>query len=281
MIVKISLLASFLLWNFCAANSSAQSRDDFLGVKMRSEVQAIIKEIEVKTNRKIYREFVRQEAFHLGSSFIDEDGLPVVLIDFNLEKDEKKLEAVIVHELLHLQLIVNNFPIFLFSPTVKTAKGRAIDVEQENVNDLKNLIDHRVFQSDMEKLGLDKHINLAGDAATQAKKMKGQADGQTEVVNYVRAMLEYQNARDVLTLQKIYEANGWTNSLKTGREIAALISSTKLQTPKDVEAVFLRCLLKLYPPPNSTFTFRLTVDPHNKIFRRMIINIGRTTRRRS
>lgn len=281
MTVKFSLIALFLLWNFCAANTSAQNRDKFLGVKLRPEIRAIISEIENKTGRKIYAEFVRQEDYFLGSSFIDDEGLPVVLIDFNLEKDEKKLEAVIVHELLHLRLIVNNFPIFLFSPTVKTAKGRAIDVEQGNVNDLKNIIEHRVFKSDMEKFGLDKYIDLAGDAARQAKKMKGRADGQTEVVNYVRAVLEYQNPQDVLVLKQIYQANGWNRALRTGKEIADIISFAKPQTPKDVESVFLKCLLKLYPPPNSTFTFRLTVDPNNKIFRRMIIGIGRTARKRN
>ncbi|MCA1637854.1 MAG: hypothetical protein LC768_05890 [Acidobacteria bacterium] len=208
----------------------------------------------------------------LGSSLISEDGIPVVLIDYSLEDDPKKLEAVIVHELLHLRLRVNNYPTFVFSPSVRTAKGPAIEVEQSNVNDLKNLIEHRVFKGEMERFALYRHVNLAGDAAKGAKKQKGKEGGQTEVINYVRAILEYHKASDIEELRKIYEANNWKNSIKTGEEIAALISQSNPQTPQAVETVFLKCILKLYPPPSPKYTFKLTLDPENKFWRRMIIN---------
>lgn len=95
--------------------------------------------------------------------------------------------------MLHLRLRVNNYPTFIFSPAIKTAKGRAIEVEQSNINDLKSIIEHKVFKTDMQKFGLYKFINLAGDTAERAKKQKGQADGQDDVINYARAILEYQN----------------------------------------------------------------------------------------
>ena len=277
MAIKFSLIALVLLWNACVAHSLAQRPQDFLGVKLRPEVQIIVKEIEKKTGKEIYAEFVRQEDFQLGSSFISEEGTAVVLVDFSLEDETEKLEAVIVHELLHLRLRVNNYPTFLFSPNIKTAKGRAIDVEQSNVNDLKNIIEHHIFKAEMERFGLYAFINLAGDTAEQAKKQKGQDDGQDDVINYVRAILEYQNPQDIATVEKIYAANGWRRSLQTGKEIADIISFEKLETPKDVETVFLKCLLKLYPPPNSTLSFKFNVDASNKFFRRMIINIARNS----
>ena len=264
---------------FLSINSFAQN-GEFLGVKLRPEIRSVIKEIETKSGEEIYAEFVRQKDFMLASSLISEDGVPVVLVDYSLEDDSKKLEAVIAHELLHLRLRVNNFPTFVFSPTVNTAKGRAIDVEQGNINDLKDLIEHRVFKAEMEKLGLDKSINIAGDIASHARKNKGQADGQDDSINYARAILEYLNPADAEEVRKIYTANGWQRSLQTGRQIADIISSSILNTPKDVEIVFLKCILKLYPPPRPEYTFKLTLDTSNKIWRRMIINTSTKTNRK-
>ena len=190
---------------FLSINLFAQSSSDFLGIRLRPEVQQIIKEIEQKSVKKVYGEFVQQQEFMFGSSFISADGVPVVRIDFSLQKDEKKLEAVVAHELLHLRLRVNNYPNFLFSPSVNTAKGRAIDTEQSNINDLKALIEHRIFRADLEKLELYKYLDLAGDTAKNARKYKNRADGQSDAINYARAILEYQNAADIEEVRKIFE----------------------------------------------------------------------------
>ncbi len=274
---QLTLIFAILAFS---ANLFAQSSDEFFGIKISPGVRSIINEIENKTGEDIYIEFVRQEDYMLGSSFISEDGVPVVLIDYALEDDAKKLEAVVVHELLHLRLRVNNFPTFVFSPTVNTAKGRARDTEQGNINDLKNMIEHQVFKPEMEKFGLNKIIDLAGDIAKGARANKNQADGQDDAINYSRAILEYPNAKDVAEVQKIYEENGWKFSLRAGGEIAGIISQSNPKTAKDVEAVFLKCLLKLYPPPRPEYIFRLTLDAKNKLFRRMIISTATQTVRR-
>lgn len=275
-------LALFLLLSVFVFQSFAQNRNEFLGLNLRPEARAIIKEIEDKTGKKIYVDFVQQENYTIGSSFIaDEDGTAVVLIDFGLEKDAKQLEAVFVHEILHLRLRVNNYPTYIFSPTVQTAKGRAIDVEQGNINDLKDLIEHRIFRAEMDKFGLHKFINIAREGIAGAKKDKGKVDGQDDSINFARAALEYVNQSEIDEMRKIYVANGWTRSLLTGQEIADIIKLSNVRTPQDAEAVFLKCLLKLYPPPNANFTFRLAIDPTNKYFRRMTINVGRRSRKRN
>lgn len=272
-------LAIIFLCLFLSVNSFAQT-GELLGIKLRPEIRAVVKEIETKTGEDIYAEFVEHKDYMLGSSLISEDGVPVVLIDFSLETDARKLEAVIAHELLHLRLRVNGYPTFRFSPNVNTAKGRAIDVEQGNINDLKDLIEHRIFKSDLEKFGLSKYLNLAGDTADGARKNKGREDGQDDAINYARAILEYLNPADIEEVRKIYAANNWHTSLRMGKEIAEIISSSKLQTPQDAETVFLKCLLKLYPPPHPTFTFKLTVDRANKFFRRMIVNTSTQPKRK-
>lgn len=276
--IVFSRAAIIFLFLFSSVNLFAQN--EFPGVRLRPEIRAVVKEIETKTGKEIYAEFVREDDFQLGSSFISDDGVAVVLVDYSLESDPKRLEAVIVHELLHLRLRVNNYPTFVFSPTIQTAKGRAIDVEQSNINDLRSLIEHRIFKAEMEKFGLSEYIDLAGDTAAQARKKKGQADSQADSINYARAILEYLNPSDTEEVRKAYAANGWQRSLRTGEEIAGTISASKLQTPKDMEAVFLKCLLKLYPPPRQTFTFKLTVDANNKFFRRMVIKTSSQSGRR-
>jgi hypothetical protein len=175
---------------------------------------------------------------------------------------------------------VNNYPTFIFSPKVRMAKGRAIDTEQGNINDLKDLIEHRVFRSEMEEFGLYRYIDISGDTADNAKKRNGQQDGQADAINYARAILEYRNQPDVMLVKQIYAANGWKRSLQIGEEVADTIAAADPKTPKDVETVFLRCLLKLYPIPRSGIIFTLTADPSNKYFRRLLVNTAQTARKR-
>lgn len=256
-----------------------QARIELLGVKLGPEVTAIVREIETKTGRKLYADLVTQPDFQLGASFIDDDGRAVVVVDPGLAREANKLEAVITHELLHLRLTVNNYPAFIFSPTVRTAKGLAIDVEQSNINDLRSVIEHRVFKAEMERFGLYKFIDLAGDTAAIAKNRKGQEDGQDDAINYARAILEYQQTADISQVEKIYKSNGWTRSLAEGRAIADIIRQTRIVSPKEVETVFLRCLDKLYPSPGARFTFALSIDPGNKHFRRMVISLRRARKK--
>ena len=274
------MVFAVLLFGLAVCNTSAQSADKFLGIKLRPDVREIVREIENKTGKRIHSEFVRQEEFLLASSFVDDDtGAAFVLVDQSLEDDADKLQAVIAHELLHLRLRVNNYPTFIFSPSVRTAKGRAIDVEQEHVNDLLSLIEHRVFKADMEKFGLYKYIDLAGDTAADARNRKGDQDGQADALNYARAILEYSDPRDVNMVKQLFQANGWTRSLKEGSDIAGIIAQSDPRTVNDVQAVFLRSLMILFPPP-KTAAFKITVDPTNKYFRRMVINLSQIVRKR-
>lgn len=250
----------------------SQPPDEFLGIRLRPEIKEIVKEIETKTGKKIRSEFIEQTDSLLASSYIDEDGSAMVLVDFSVRNNAKKLEAIIVHELLHLRLRVNNYPTFVFSPLVRMAKGRAIDTEQDNINDLKDLIEHRVFKADMERFGVYKSIDLAGDTAAAARKRKGQMDGQADAINYARAILEYQNQPDVSEVRRMFQANGWTRSLQLGQDLAEIISRAEPRTTKDVETIFLSCLLKMYPTRKGGITFKLTVDRNNRYFRRLIIS---------
>lgn len=273
--IKFKLI-TIICWSLLSsANICAQTSEDFLGITLRPEVQAIIKEIEQKTGKKILARFVEQQDFALGSSYISEDGLAVVLVDYNLEDNSNKLEAVITHELLHLRLRVNGYPTFLFSESVNTARGRAIDTEQGHINDVTSLIEHQIFKADMEKFGLYKFVNLAGDTANSARKNKGREDEQADSINYTRAILEYPFEKDVEEVRKIYIANKWARALRDGAAIAGFIKTANIRTPKEVDAVFLKCLLQLFPLPRSAYYFKLTLDPNKKVGRRMIISVSK------
>lgn len=275
------LSACFALTISCVFAYS-QQRDTFLGIKLRPDVRSIVREIEDKTHRSIHAEFAQQPEFQLGASYIDDDtGEAVIAVDPSVKSDERKLEAIITHELLHLRLRVNNYPTFIFSPNIRTAKGRAIDVEQEHVNDLRSMIEHMVFKADMEKFGLYKFIDLAGDTADDARNRKGDEDGQGDAINYARAILEYSDPKDTALVKQLFQTNGWTRSIKDGSDIANAISTSVLNTPKDVESVFLRCLLILYRPLGASFTFTFSVDPANKYFRRLVINSAKTVKKRT
>ena len=248
----------------------AQNEKLLLGIKLRPEVRAIADEIELKTKKKIYAVFDEFEnEYTLGSSFIDTDGTPYLRANTSLKSQKQKLEAVVAHELLHLRLRANGFPVFLFAPTVKTSRGLAQDVEQPNVNDLTSLIEHRSFKPEMDKLGLNQIINLAGDTERDAARRYGEEDGQADALNFARAVLEYQNREDVERLRRIYVKNKWQKSLKTGQEIADLISRSAITAPKDSADVFRLCFAKLYPTPRP---LKLTPDKTVKAYSQLLIS---------
>jgi hypothetical protein len=277
--VKPALL--IFLFLTASLSLSAQSGRTLLGVKLRPEIAALADEIEKKTGKKIYAEFTGLEEYMIASSFINEDdGRPIVLVSPGLEGDAKKLPAVLSHELLHLRLRVNNFPTFVFSPDVKTQRGRAIDVEQGNINDLKDLIEHRVFRPEMEKFGVYGVLDIAGDTAKNAAARKGKQESNADAINYARAILEYQDLKDVKRVTGLFTANGWKRSIKIGSEMADIINNSVVKTPEDDQAVFLRCISKLYPPPGG-YSFKLTPDPTNKHFRRMIVSIDKRATRKT
>ena len=249
----------------------AQGEKLFLGLKLRTEVRAIADEVERKTGRKIVAVFDEFEDEHtLGSSFIHTDGTAYLRANPDLRAQKPKLEAVIAHELLHLRLRANGYPVFLFARSVKTARGLAQDVEQSNVNDLASLIEHRIFKAEMDRLGLNAVIDLAGDTERDAARRSGEADGQADALNFARAVLEYQKAADIENLRKIYVRNKWQKSLKMGQEIADLISPASYSSPKDSAAVFRLCLAKLYPSPRP---FKLTPDASIKAYRQFLISL--------
>jgi hypothetical protein len=258
--------ASLIL--FFGGGVFAQNEKLFLGVKLRPEVQSIISEIEGKTKRKIYAEYAELEEHTLGVSYIGAGGTPIVRVSFDLQNQPRKVEAVVAHELLHLRLRANGYPVFLFSPAVKTRGGRAQDVEQSNVNDLASLIEHRIFKVEMEKFDLNEIINLAGDTERGALQRKGGADGQADALNFARAVLEYPNKADVEKLRKIYAANKWHRSLKIGQEIADTINRARLDSPAAVASVFKICASKLYPAPRP---IKLTIDSSVKFYKQFLI----------
>lgn len=272
--LAIVLLTAASLYFFCPTEkAAAQNARQVLGVKLRPEIVTVVDEIESKTDRKIYAELSdfdgEGEEFMIGSSFISEDGVAVVRARRNLRTQAKMLEAVIGHELFHLRLRVNGYPVFLFSPTVKTRRGLAQDTEQNLVNDLQSLIEHRIFKAEMDKLGFLQVIMTDEDTIRTAEKNAGREDGQADAINFARAILEYKNAQNVARLRQIYVSNKWTKSIAIGEEIARQISQPNINSPAAVEAVFKRCLAKLYPAPRLP---KLTRDTTVKTYRLMMIS---------
>jgi hypothetical protein len=93
------LLIGLLL--FTQSKVFAQNAKLFLGVKLHADVQAIAEEIESKTKRKIYAEYVEfaKDEHLLGSSYFTSNGTPILRVNVNLMEQSQKVEAVVAHEL--------------------------------------------------------------------------------------------------------------------------------------------------------------------------------------
>jgi hypothetical protein len=250
-----------------------------LDVRLGAEVSSWLAEVERKLGKKVYAEFAELDPededgdYTLGTSYLTRAGEGVVRVDESLRvRDDKLIEAVIGHELLHLRLRARGYPLFLFAPDVRTLKGPAEDVEQPNVNDLVSMIEHRVFAPEMRRAGLDKLIDLT-NYLDSARRLRDAEDGQAEALNFARAALEWDNPRLLEELTKIYQANRWTRSLADGRRLAETIRAANVQTPAEVTALFLRCMPILYGAE-----FRVEPDTHfplARIYPQMLIRVRR------
>jgi hypothetical protein len=274
-----------LLIFFCTSNTASDKPQTraLLGVTLSREVSSWLDEIENKLGQDIYAEYAELDAsdaagdYTLGVSYLTGKGVAVVRVDESLRaRDEKQIETVIAHELLHLRLRVRGYPLFLFSPTVKTKRGPAQDIEQSNVNDLVSMIEHKVFAGEMQRTGFDKLIDLTNGLAA-ARRMGRSEDGQAEMLNYARAILEWNNPKLLADLTNIYHANGWERSLEGGAQIAEIIRASNIKTPNEVAPVFLRCMFTLYGG-----NFRVEPDRHfalARVYPQMIINVMRRPQR--
>lgn len=255
-----------------------------LGVRLGAEVSSWLSEVEKRLGQEVYAEFAELDPedaggdYTLGTSYLTRAGVGVVRVDESFRaKGEKLTEAVIGHELLHLRLRARGYPLFLFSPDVRTKKGLAQDVEQSNVNDLVSLIEHHVFTAEMRHTGFDKLIDLT-NWLESARRRGRDEDGQAETLNYARAELEWNDPKLLDTLTTIYRANGWTRSLDGGHRLAELIRTAHITTPAEVSPVFLRCMSVLY-----SAEFRVEPDRQfalSRIYPQMIIYVQRRQRPR-
>ncbi|HJQ32796.1 MAG TPA: hypothetical protein VJ866_11480 [Pyrinomonadaceae bacterium] len=283
-------LASVIcLLALCCHTSAAQlvQRDDartLLGVRLGAEVSAWLEEVEGKLGREVYAEFAELDAadaggdYTLGTSYLTRAGVAVLRVDESFRaRGEQQTRAVIAHELLHLRLRARGYPLFLFSPTVQTRRGPAEDVEQEHVNDLVSMIEHRVFAAEMRRTGFDRLIDLT--TGLDAARRRGRTpDGQAEMLNYARASLEWNDDRLVDEFAAVYRANGWTRSLEGGRRLADIIRAADIRAPADVAPVFLRCMSVLYGA-----SFRVEPDRRfalSKIYTQLLIYAERPRGRR-
>lgn len=268
----------------CPSNPAAgkpQTRT-LLGVTLSTEVSSWLKEIEDRLGEEVYAEFAELDPedvagdYTLGASYITPKRVAVLRVDESFRaQGERKTEAVIAHELLHLRLRVRGYPLFLFSPTVKTKKGLAQDVEQSNINDLVSLIEHRIFSGEMRRTGFDKLIDLT-NGLEAARRMGRTEDGQAEMLNYARAVLEWNDPKLLDELRNIHHANGWERSLDGGGQLAEIIRAANIRTPQDVAPVFLRCMSVLYRAefmvePDKQFALA-------RVYPQMMIYVKRTRR---
>jgi hypothetical protein len=255
-----------------------------LGVRLSAEVSSWLEEVEAKLGKEIYAEFAELDEdgaggdYTMGLSYLTGEGVGVVRVDESFRaRGAAAVEAVVAHELLHLRLRARGYPQFLFSPEVLTRKGRAVDVEQSNVNDLVSLIEHRVFAAEMRRAGFDKLIDLT-NGLEAARRRRGTEDSQAETLNYARAALEWDDARLLEELTRVHRANGWSRSLADGRRLADIIRASNVAAPGDAAPVFLRCMSVLYGA-------EFTVEPDRgfallRIYPQMLIHARRPARTR-
>lgn len=229
----------------------AQAERVVLGVKLRPEMQAWLVEIERRLGKELYAERAPLgpedggDGFVGGENYITARGTAILRVNIALpSRDERRIESIIAHELLHLRQRARGFPVFEIDDAASSADARRF-IDERIIGDMLEGIEHYMFSPDMRRLGLDTVADMIG-GLRRAQSPGGGSDDPVKTLYFFRALLEYNNPSQVEELRRAYRGKGWTRSIQRGESLAQIVRRANLQTPSDVTATYLRGLTTLY-----------------------------------
>jgi hypothetical protein len=253
----------------CQGNPPGGKERLLLGIRLRPQLAQLLAEVEgLFGNQQVQAKFQRvresrEFVDRVGTTEITKDGTPIIKVDDSIDpKDELRIERIIAHELLHLRLRGRKFPLFSFSgpPRLINRFNFYLTTTRHAV---RNGIEHWMFAADMRRMGFDASAELKrGFDILKRQARPGYGDETLLVLNYFRALLEYDDLKLLAELRLFYLERHWEKMIESGEKLAALVLAAKPQTPDNVKATFLQCLNALL---GKSLRFSL-LEPVNEIY---------------
>lgn len=206
------------------------------GGKLRRSVLAMIEEVEIKFRKGVcisQDESLPKETH--GQAKVDADGTPRITV--NPKTDD--VERTLVHELFHLKLKAEGFPVFIWDG------GKNLDPLRELNAYFVDSIEHRIFYPLIRKMGIDP------TAHTKALIRAGEYQNSVPMTWYYTAKLLLDEPELIDEMSQWYEKNA-RSEMTTAARLAGIVTAMNPQTPEDKVRTVIS-LLNAIPDTGARF----------------------------
>jgi hypothetical protein len=212
-------------------------------VCLRPESADLLAEVEQLYGKPVdYQETTKAA---VGDSGVYRDGTPYVEVNpVMYRRSNLRQEAVVVHELFHLKMKANGYPIIRLERA-----GTSPDEYQfllETVRLIFDPVEHHLFADQMREMGLDPDAEVEDHfrGLDPDQSTAGFTNPYQRAMTFMRVTLECA-PETAARFERLYKLNGWGAQLQTGKQMAELVYSHKQYSPDDEVDVYLKCLGRL------------------------------------
>jgi hypothetical protein len=214
------------------------------GIELSPPAQQLLREVEAAYGESVLeKEVDTWEASHYGESSVTSDGTPAVTINTSTGRTE----ATIVHELLHLKLRAEGFPILAFEfPAGKNTQANREYMAWIGFH-LRDPIQHWIFYPQIRDIGIDPDAELKAEFEAALERgnfvnLNAATKREALTLYYLKAALQLNDPDMVNRIVRWYKKKEWKKSLILGEKLVQVVLNSRPQTPKEEISVFLQCL---------------------------------------
>jgi hypothetical protein len=250
------------------------------GVELRPQAAALLAEIE-----EHYRKQVRAESkdklehsYYAGIASVDTGGTPVI----ELSNYAPPTEERIVHELFHLKLYAEDFPVIRIEYPSNWREGSRKQAHVRYlVSQIYDTIEHWIFYPRMREMGISPdevlkrnvELDLEEDPAS-AERIAGVPERDYLTIYYFKAAVLLSDENLFERLTDLYSRKRWYEPLAVGRIMADRVTASKPASPDEAISVLLRCLEVIQRDSNSfEITKRETEQRGDHTLRRLYLKV--------
>lgn len=229
--------------NCPASQSLSLPQRQMFGISLRPSSLKLLAEVE-----RLYKTTVKGTeaddfpSNKFGESKIDQQGNPIIAINPTRGRTERN----IVHELYHLKLMAQGFPVLMGRAVDVRPSPEMIQVFEAYTNALNDVIQHSIFYPDMTEMGLSPSVDLTLDFERDIKNGRFQTTDEPDrkglSYEYLKARIELNDSQLLNRIEKWFQQKGWNESLKVGRQLERAIKDVNPHTAEESIGVLIYCL---------------------------------------
>ncbi len=189
----------------------------FCGISLREAGRKLLNEVESKTGKTTVAE-CKPLDWKKGHSDFLSDGTPHICLD-----PGKVTEEVIVHELSHLRLEINGYPVFCWELTQVISQDPAWPNLQAMFVEIQDHLSHHVFFSHLRQLGYSPDTPWRGQLAKLDSKRIQDGEFHHVAEWAFRTRMEVTDQHFIDRFEKSLQAQGKTNAATLGKAMASAV----------------------------------------------------------